>query len=96
MCGPAVANIFDPLNIAGKTRDPIFDIRDPFGLKGDREESQALQLPPLPKIPEPSIIKDQAKEEAKRRAARRTPTILTGGAGLIDDPNLNQKRKLGG
>ena len=55
-----------------------------------------LEPPPLPALPDPETIKSTAKEDARRRALMKSKTILTSGAGVIDDASLQKKRILGG
>jgi len=90
MCGPVVARVFDPLNIAGGTDKPLFDIRGLFG-------SSSTTAPPpqqFPTLPEPEVIKKEAVENARRAQALRSRTVLTSGVGLIDDPAVQKKKTL--
>lgn len=71
-----------------------------LAIKQSKQASKAqktpLQLPePIP-LPDPEAIKDQAKDDARRRLAGRTKTILTSGAGIIDEPQTKVKTLLGG
>jgi len=64
--------------------------------QSNKPTASPLQLPePIP-LPDPEAIKDQAKDDARRRLAGRTKTILTSGAGIIDEPQTKVKTLLGG
>lgn len=54
-------------------------------------------MPEAPTPPDPEAIKKQAKDDAKKRAALKTKTVLTSGAGVIADAGgLKKKTLLGG
>lgn len=61
-----------------------------------KSKASPLQLPEPVALPDPAAIKEQAKEDARRRAAGMTKTVLTGGAGIIDEPKTIGKTVLGG
>ena len=52
--------------------------------------------PPLPPFPDPKSIKEQALKDAQRRAVLKTKTILTSGAGVVEDAILKKRTLLGG
>lgn len=93
MCGNTFFSIADPLNILGKTVNPLLDVR---GLLSPKKDDGKLELPKEEILPDPSAIKDKAKLEAQIRAARRSKTILTSGAGVIDASTTEKKTLLGG
>lgn len=67
-----------------------------YSASQSKKTASPLQLPePIP-LPDPEAIKDQAKDDARRRLAGRTKTILTSGAGIIDEPQTKVKTLLGG
>ena len=62
-------------------------------------------LPPIPTIqptapslvvPEPEVIKEEARESVKKRLRRRTQRILTSPVGIEDEANIAVKTLLGG
>ena len=70
----------------------------PGGAFGPAPALPALPtLPEQPVLPEPTLIKDEAREEAKKRLrARRAATgILTAPTGLLVEPNIGRKTLLG-
>lgn len=56
---------------------------------------QSFQTAVLPGIPEPEVIKDQAKAEAKKRRQVAAQTILTSPSGIIGEPQVFRKTLLG-
>lgn len=49
----------------------------------------------LSQVPEPEVIKTQAKEEALKRRQRASQTIFTSPVGLINEPQTFRKTLLG-
>ncbi len=60
-----------------------------------QESQQRFSQAILPAIPEPEVIKETAKEEAKKRRMLAAQTILTSPAGLIGEPTVFRKTLLG-
>jgi len=59
------------------------------------EQSAAPQLPAAPTLPEPEAIKAQARQDTLARQRSRTPTKLTSGAGLLEEPDTAKKSLFG-
>ena len=66
-------------------------------IEANAQKQTALpQLPDLPALPDPNAIKEQAKDDARKRQLAKSQTILTGGAGIIDEPDTKKQSILGG